>query len=76
VDGTPLPSWTATFDRLQVGAEEARGVALTFTDKPHANADLILGADFFLAHRVFVARSQNRLYIVRNDGAPVLAPGK
>ena len=33
------------------------------------NADMLIGADFFLSHRVFVANTQHRLYATYNGGA-------
>jgi hypothetical protein len=44
--------------------------------------DLIIGADFFLAHRVYIARSQGRIYFTylglpvfqEDPGATAIAP--
>jgi predicted aspartyl protease/tetratricopeptide (TPR) repeat protein len=33
------------------------------------NADMLVGADFFLSHRVFVSNTQHRLYVTYNGGA-------
>jgi hypothetical protein len=30
---------------------------------------MLLGADFFLAHRVFIAKSEGKVYITYNGGA-------
>src|SRR6185437_4592599 len=44
--------------------------AVADIDLPGLDADMLLGADFFLAHHVYVANSQNRLYFTY-DGGPV-----
>ena len=35
------------------------------------NADMLIGADFFLSHRVFGSNTQHRLYVTYNGGAGV-----
>ena len=37
--------------------------------------DMLLGADFFLAHRVFIAKSEGRVYITYNGGPVFDDPG-
>jgi hypothetical protein len=64
VGPTVLKSWTAVFARLSVGGEAMRDLTLDVVEKPNASADMILGADFFVTHRVFVSRRERRLYAI------------
>ncbi len=68
LDGVPLASWIGPF-RLQIGDEDAGTVELPIVDKPHASADMILGMDYFLAHRVFVMQRHSRIIVERNAAA-------
>jgi tetratricopeptide (TPR) repeat protein len=63
----PMESWIAEFDQLDVGGEQIHKPRLTVTDIG-MTVDLILGADFFLSHRVYVAHDQHRLYFTYNGG--------
>ena len=62
--------WIATFPLLKIGDEQIRNARLRFGDL--GSADMLLGDDFFLSHRVFVANSQQKLYFTYNGG-PVFA---
>jgi len=57
-----LKNWTGRFQSLTIGKETIPNLVLNFTDKPHASADLIIGADYFLTHRVLISKSQGKLY--------------
>jgi len=62
-----VQTWVATFQDLKIGDEEVRNARLRFGDiGPHA--DMLLGVDFFLSHRIYVASSQNKLYFTYNGG--------
>ncbi len=71
-----IPTWIAPFERLELGSEIVHHVELRIGDLgPFTGlADMVIGADFFLSHRVYVARSQGRLYFTYNGG-PVFDPG-
>ncbi|MBV8972006.1 MAG: retroviral-like aspartic protease family protein [Sphingomonadaceae bacterium] len=63
--------WTVPVDIVKIGDEEVRKTRLTVVDQLFARADepeMLLGADFFLSHRVYVARDLHRLYFVYNGG--------
>jgi tetratricopeptide (TPR) repeat protein/predicted aspartyl protease len=62
-----LAIWIATFKTFEVGGEEIKNARLNFADM-RLPFDMLLGADFFLSHRVFVASSQNRLFFTYNGG--------
>jgi len=63
-------TWIATFPVLKIGDEEIRNARLRFGDLD--TVDMLLGDDFFLSHRVYVANSQHKLYFTYNGG-PVFA---
>jgi predicted aspartyl protease len=66
--GAPLASWRVRFDRFQIGAERMVGPTLIVVEKPNATADMLIGADFFVSHRVFISRSQHKVYFTANPG--------
>jgi tetratricopeptide (TPR) repeat protein/predicted aspartyl protease len=61
-------TWITPFSSFRIGDEEIRHAQLRFGDVELGEADMLLGADFFLSHRVYVASSQNRLYFTYNGG--------
>jgi tetratricopeptide (TPR) repeat protein/predicted aspartyl protease len=64
-----VKTYIAPFDSFKFeGGEEIRHTHLRIGDINMDVADMLLGADFFLSHRVFVAHSQNKLYFTYNGG--------
>jgi tetratricopeptide (TPR) repeat protein/predicted aspartyl protease len=61
-------TWIARFSSFKVGGEEIKHAPLRFGDVDLSDADMLIGADYFLSHRVYVANSQNRLYFTYNGG--------
>ncbi len=47
--------------------EEIQNARLRFGEM-HLDVDMLLGADFFLSHRIYVATSQRKLYFTYNGG--------
>jgi predicted aspartyl protease len=80
----PIETAIAVFPTLTIGQESVENVKLRIADlfsknteaetgsmirrSVMASPDLIIGADFFLAHRIYVARSQGRIYFTHNGG--------
>lgn len=65
-----VKTWIAPFDSFKVGdQEEIRHGRIRFGNTT-GDTDLLLGADFFIAHRIYVANSQHRLYLTY-EGGPV-----
>ena len=62
--------WMATFASFKLGDEEIKNVRLQFGDVQLGGADMLLGDDFFLSHRVYVANSQHKIFITY-EGGPV-----
>ena len=54
-----LKNWKATFTEFAIGGETVAHPVFGFSDKTNASADLIVGADFFKRHRVYVAKRQH-----------------
>jgi tetratricopeptide (TPR) repeat protein len=69
--------WSATVDTFQLGGEKVQHARLLVADiDPQHQAgeisddspDMLLGEDFFLSHRIYVAYSQRKLYFTYNGG--------
>jgi tetratricopeptide (TPR) repeat protein/predicted aspartyl protease len=61
-------SWIGPFASFKIGDEEVRNTKLRFAALHLTNAEMLLGADFFLSHHVYVANSQRKLYFTYNGG--------
>jgi tetratricopeptide (TPR) repeat protein len=61
-------TWIGNFSSFKVGEEEIRNARLRFGDIQLPQGDMLVGADFFLSHRIYVARSQHRLLFTYNGG--------
>ena len=65
-----VQTWIAPVDSLKIGDEEIRRIRIRIGDLGLDDADMLVGADFFLSHRVYVANGLHRLYFTY-DGGPV-----
>ena len=74
VYGKGLESFLAPFASFQVGQEEIKNTQLRVTDIGVGNSDMLLGADFFLSHRILVSNSQKKVYF-SYSGGPVFRLG-
>ncbi|HEY5007068.1 MAG TPA: retropepsin-like aspartic protease, partial [Caulobacteraceae bacterium] len=63
-----LQTWRGTFASFKLGDEEIRNTPLFFGDIGLEDADMLIGADFFLSHHIYVAASQHKLYFTYNGG--------
>lgn len=61
-------SWITRFHSFKIGDEQIEHALLRFGDIDLLGADMLIGADFFLSHRIYVATSQNKLYFTYNGG--------
>lgn len=57
----------APFSSFKVGDEEIRNPRLRVGDT-RDGTDMLLGADFFLSHRIYVSNSQHKMYFTYNGG--------
>lgn len=69
-------SWIAPVALLQIGGEKIKHTRI-MVGNIHLgeDADMVIGSDFFLAHHVYVANSQDKLYFTYSGG-PVFALGQ
>jgi tetratricopeptide (TPR) repeat protein len=64
-----VKTYIAPFDSFKFqDGEEIKHARLRIADTNLGDVDMLLGADFFLSHRIFVANSQNKLYFTYNGG--------
>jgi tetratricopeptide (TPR) repeat protein len=63
-----IPNYIAPFASFKIGDEEIRNTKLRIADTDIGEADMLLGTDFFLSHRIYVANSQHQLYFTYNGG--------
>jgi tetratricopeptide (TPR) repeat protein/predicted aspartyl protease len=64
-----LQSYIAPFSSFKIGdGEEIKNARLRMADIDFDEGDMLLGADFFLSHHVYVANSQRKLYFTYNGG--------
>jgi len=63
-----VDTWIAPFASLDFGDEQIKNIKLRIGDFELAEADMLVGVDFFLSHRVYVANSQHKLYFTYNGG--------
>jgi tetratricopeptide (TPR) repeat protein len=61
-------AWAAPIASFAIGGEEIKNTRLLIGDVPMSQYDMLLGDDFFLAHRVYVAYGQRKLYFTYNGG--------
>jgi len=62
-------NWLARFDTLDIGGEQIKNARLHMADITIGDsADMLLGADFFLSHRVYVATEDRKIYFTYNGG--------
>ena len=60
-------TWIGRFNNFKIGEEEIQNARLRFADFD-LPVDMLLGADFFLSHRILVSNSQHKLYISYGGG--------
>jgi predicted aspartyl protease len=63
-----LKTWVAPFADIKIGDEEIKNIRLSIGDSRAEDFDVLIGADFFLAHHVYVANSQGKIYFTYSGG--------
>ena len=66
-----VQTWIAPIQTVKIGTEEVRNIKMHIGDIGEA-ADMLIGEDFFLSHRVYVANSLRHMYFTY-DGGPVFS---
>jgi tetratricopeptide (TPR) repeat protein/predicted aspartyl protease len=65
-----IKTYIASFASFKIGdGEEIKNARLRIADINVSSFDMLIGADFFLSHRIYVANSQHKLYFTYNGGA-------
>ena len=67
-----VDAWIAPLKRFALGGESVTDVRMRIAEFPDGDFDMLLGIDFFLAHRIYVSKSLRRMYFTHNGG-PVFA---
>jgi tetratricopeptide (TPR) repeat protein len=53
---------------VKIGDEEIKNAPMVIGQSPSDEFDMLIGADFFLSHRIYVSKSQHKLYFTYNGG--------
>jgi len=61
-------TYIAPISNFKIGSEEIKNTRIRIGGIELSNADMLIGADFFLSHRIYVANSQHKLYFTYNGG--------
>lgn len=62
-------TWTARFQKFEIGGEAVLNNDLQVGDyEPIDKADMLLGIDFFLSHRIYVSKQQRKMFLTYNGG--------
>ena len=64
-----LDAWEAPIDKVEVGGETIGQTRLRMAALDlNGESDMLIGADFFLSHRIYLSNRQHRLYFTYNGG--------
>jgi tetratricopeptide (TPR) repeat protein len=63
-----VQTWVGPVKSFWIGNEFHGPARLRFCDIDLPDVDMLIGADFFLSHRIYVANSQDMLYFTYNGG--------
>jgi tetratricopeptide (TPR) repeat protein/predicted aspartyl protease len=63
-----VKTYIGRFASFKIGDEEIKNARLRFGDFGVDIADMLIGADFFLSHHIYVASSQHKLFFTYNGG--------
>ncbi|HYC04461.1 MAG TPA: retroviral-like aspartic protease family protein [Azospirillaceae bacterium] len=71
IAGKELPNWVGVFKELTVGDLTVRNARLRMAplfDSRRGGPDMLLGADFFRALRLYISHKQGKIYFTHNGG--------
>lgn len=71
-EGDAVKLWIAPIKSFAFAGEEIRNTSLRVTSADITGYDLMLGADYFLSHRLYFSNQQRKLYVTY-VGGPVFA---
>jgi predicted aspartyl protease/Flp pilus assembly protein TadD len=61
-------TWIVPVSSFKIGDEEIRNTKLRIADTALLDEDMLVGADFFLSHRIYVANERHRVFFTYNGG--------
>jgi tetratricopeptide (TPR) repeat protein/predicted aspartyl protease len=61
-------SWSARVETFELGGEKIQHNRMEVVDTDWTDEDMLIGLDYFLAHRILVSNSQKQLYATWNGG--------
>src|SRR3569623_772412 len=61
-------SWIGPFKTMKIGDEEVRNLRLHITENELGESDMLIGADFFISHRVYVDNASHRMFFTYAGG--------
>jgi tetratricopeptide (TPR) repeat protein/predicted aspartyl protease len=64
-----LHTWIGFFNRLEIGGEAIPSPKIRFSEAELNDADMLIGADFFLTHRVYVANDAAKMLFTYEGGS-------
>ena len=68
LDRGRIPVWVARFASVKIADEEIKNGLLDIGQTDADSFDVLIGADFFLSHHVYVANSQQKIYFSYSGG--------
>lgn len=68
IGGKSVRTWMAPIDSYSVGTETIQHSKMMVLDGDMGDTDMLLGVDFFLAHHLYIANSQKKIYFTYNGG--------
>ncbi len=68
IDQRDMKTWVAHFSSIGIGDEEIKNTELRIAQSEAFDFDVLVGADFFLSHHIYVANSQHKLYFTYGGG--------
>ncbi|SEL86104.1 Tetratricopeptide repeat-containing protein [Roseateles sp. YR242] len=63
-----VPSYVGMVDSFELGGEKISNNRMRISDTDNFEDGMLVGLDYFLSHRIYVARSQKKLYVTWNGG--------
>jgi predicted aspartyl protease/tetratricopeptide (TPR) repeat protein len=61
-------AWLGSFTSLDIGGEIIPKPKIRFSDIQMGWGDMLIGADFFLTHRIYVSNKSSRMYLTYEGG--------
>lgn len=69
IGAKPVKTWTVNIDSFSVGSETIQHSQMQVIDgRMGDRTEMLLGVDFLLAHRMFIANSKKKAYFTYNGG--------